>query len=85
MATQYTDEQLAARRRDTALRERIKFLFADTTLVKEDAQKALKEAWDYDAPSFDLDELATMNPQAATLAAMRRDTVKEVINWLTRI
>jgi hypothetical protein len=85
MELQYTDEQLAARRRDKALRERIKFLFADTTLVKEDAAKALKEAWDYDAPSFDLEELATMNPQAATLAAMRRDTVKEVINWLTRI
>jgi hypothetical protein len=45
----------------------------------------LKEAWDFDEPSFNMGELATMDPQAATLAAMRRDAVKEVITWLTKI
>ena len=85
MAKQYTDEELAKRRADAALRDRIKLLFADNAIVREDAQDALKQAWDYNSPCFSLDELATMNPQAAALAAMRRDTVKEVINWLTRI
>jgi hypothetical protein len=85
MAKQYTDEELAIKRANAALRGRIKMLFADNSVVKEDEQEALKESWDYHAPSFNLDELATMNPQAASLAAMRRDTIKEVINWLTRI
>lgn len=85
MARQFTDEELAQRRADAALRARIKKLFSEVPTVREDAVEALKEAWDFDKPSFDMGELATMDPQAATLAAMRRDAAKEVITWLSKL
>ncbi len=70
---------------DADLRRRVKTLFSDNEVVRADAQEALKEAWNFDEPSFNLDELASMDTQAATLAAMRRDTIKEVITWITKI
>ena len=85
MAEQMSDEVIAQKRRDANLRQRIPFMFDKNSVVREDAYDALKEAWSYDAPSFDLEELATMTTEAATLAAMRRDTIKEVINWLMKI
>jgi hypothetical protein len=85
MARKLTDEELAQRRADSNLRTRIHRLFSENPEIREDAQEALKEAWNFDEPSFNMDELATMDPQAATLAAMRRDAVKEIITWLTKI
>jgi glucose dehydrogenase len=80
-----TDEQLAQKRKDADRRDRIKRLFSDIPEVRADAIDALKEAWDFDTPCFNLEELANCNPQAATLTAMRRDTIKEVITWITKI
>tara|TARA_R110000850_G_C9996151_1_gene468205 strand:- start:39134 stop:39391 length:258 start_codon:yes stop_codon:yes gene_type:complete len=85
MAKLMTDEEVAQKRRDADLRQRIKFIFDPNLIVREDAHDALKEAWCIDEPSFDLGELATMDPQAATLSAMRRDSIKEVINWLLKL
>lgn len=82
---QLTDEELTRRQQDAARRDRIKRLFSDIPEVRQDAIDALKEAWAFDSPCFDMEELAQFNPQAATLAAMRRDTIKEVITWLTKI
>lgn len=80
-----TDEELARKRADANLRARIKKLFSEDLTVREDAQEALKEAWNFDEPSFNMVELASMDPQASTLAAMRRDTYKELITWLTKL
>jgi len=84
MAKQMTDEELDRKRRDAGLRQRIKMLFAENETVRDDAQKALKEAWNFDDPSFNLEEIA-IDPQAGSLSAMRRDGIKEVITWLTKI
>lgn len=80
-----TKEELAQKRADADLRERIKRLFNTDKIVREDAHEALREAWSLDQPSFDLQELATMDPQSATLSAMRRDAIREVVTWLTNI
>jgi hypothetical protein len=85
MAQQFTDEEMARKRADADLRERIPRIFSSDPTIREDAHKALKEAWNFDEPSFNMCELATMDPQAATLAAMRRDAAKEIITWLTKI
>ena len=85
MARQLTDEELERKRADANLRQRIRKLFSENQTVREDAIEALKEAWNFDDPSFDLGELATMDPQAVALSAMRRDTYKELITWLTKI
>jgi hypothetical protein len=85
MAREIPEEELQALRADANLRERIRRLFSQDTGVRADAVDALKEAWDFDDPSFNMGELATMDYHASTLAAMRRDSIKEVITWLTRI
>ena len=85
MARRLSDEELAQKRADANLRERIKGLFSGVPQKREDAIEALKEAWNFDDPSFDLEELATMDPQAVALSAMRRDTYKEIITWLSKI
>ena len=82
---QLTDDELTQRREDAARRDRIKRLFSDIPEVRQDAIDAIKEAWAFDAPCFDMVELANHDPQAATLAAMRRDAIKEIITWLTKI
>lgn len=82
---QITDEELTRRREDAARRDRIKRLFSDIPEVRQDAIDALKEAWAFDSPCFDMAELAECNPQAATLAAMRRDAIKEVITWIIKV
>lgn len=79
-----TGDELDQKRRDANLRGRIKMLFAENDIVKKDAQDALKEAWSFDDNCFDLQEVA-LNPQSAALSAMRRDAIKEVITWLTKI
>jgi hypothetical protein len=80
-----SDEELVQRRANAKLRERTKRIFSTDPVVRADAHEALKEAWHFDQPSFDLDELAAVNIQAAVLAAMRRDTIKEVITWITKL
>lgn len=85
MPREFTEDELARKRADADLRERIKKLFSTDPLVRADAHEALKEAWNFDKPSFNMDELATMDPQASALAAMRRDTYKELITWLTKL
>lgn len=85
MALQMSDAELAAKRAAASQREKVRGLFSDNAEVKKDAIDALKEAWSFDEPSFDLTELATMPPEAAALAAMRRDSYKELITWLTKI
>jgi hypothetical protein len=85
MAQHLTDEELARKRADADLRERIPRIFSSDPTVREDAHKALKEAWNFDEPSFNLGELATMDSQSAALAAMRRDSYKELITWLTKL
>tara|TARA_R110000782_G_scaffold61369_2_gene126447 strand:+ start:2194 stop:2424 length:231 start_codon:yes stop_codon:yes gene_type:complete len=67
------------------IRKKVRGLFSDNLDVKLDAFDALKAAWSFDEPSFRLDELATMDSHAAALAAMRRDSYKEIITWLTKI
>ena len=85
MAKQIPEEELQALRADANLRERIRRLFSQDTGVRADAVDALKEAWNFDDSCFDMSELATMNYHASTLAAMRRDSIKEVITWLSKI
>ena len=80
-----SDEELVAKRAEAQIRKNIRGLFSPITEVKADAVDALKEAWSFDEPSFDLGELATMDPQSAALAAMRRDSYKEIITWLIKI
>ena len=85
MATVIPDEELVIQRANARRRERIKHIFSHEATIRADAVIALKEAWEFDAPSFRLEELATMDTQAATLAAMRRDSIKEVITWLANV
>ena len=85
MPRKLTDQELAQKRADANLRGRIKRLFSENPEVRLDAQEALKEAWNFDEPSFNMEELATMDPQSSTLAAMRRDAAKEVITWLIKL
>lgn len=85
MARKLTDEELSARRADAQRRDRIKRLFSSIPEVREDAIDALKEAWAYDTPAFDLTEIAEHGPEAASLAAMRRDAAREFIDWITKI
>tara|TARA_R110000796_G_scaffold251769_1_gene383937 strand:- start:4013 stop:4270 length:258 start_codon:yes stop_codon:yes gene_type:complete len=85
MAKIIPDEELVIQRANARRRERIKHLFSHEATIREDAVAALKEAWEFDIPSFRLDELASMPTQAANLAAMRRDSIKEVITWLAKV
>lgn len=85
MARQLSDEELAQKRRDADLRERVCRIFSDNDTVRFDALDALKEAWCYNDPCFNLEELASMSPEASSLAAMRRSTVKEFIDWLAKL
>ena len=85
MGVQMTDQELAQKRADADMRGRIKGLFSENEIIRKDAIEALKKAWNFDEPSFDLGELATMDPQSASLSAMRRDGYKEIITWLTKL
>lgn len=85
MARKLTDEELSAKRAESQMREKIKGLFSQIPEVRADAIDALKQAWNYDAASFDLSEIAEHGPQAASLSAMRRDTYREVITWLINL
>lgn len=84
MAQQMTKEELAQKRLDAANRQRIKKLFSGVPEARVDAIDALKDAWGFGLPSFDPAELA-LNPQAATLMAARRDGIKELITWLSKV
>lgn len=66
-------------------REKIKRLFSTNPEVRADAVNELKKAWNYESPAFDLEEIAQHGPQAASLTAMRRDTIKEVIDWFIKL
>lgn len=85
MARKLTDEELATKRANAKMRADIKGLFSQVPEVRLDAIDALKAAWNYDEPSFNLAEIAEHGPESATLTAMRRDTYKEVINWLINL
>jgi len=78
-------EELAAKQADSRMRKAILGLFSPLPEAKLDAIDALKEAWCFDDPSFRADELAAVDPQAAIIAAARRDGQKEIITWLTKI
>ena len=78
-------EEIDERRRNADLRQRIRRIFSENKEVRDDAIDALKDAWDYELPSFRMEELATMPTEACTIVAAGRDRVKELIDWLIKI
>lgn len=72
-------------RRDSERRVAIKNLFSSVREEREEAIRELKEAWAYDDPCFNEDELATCSYENCTIMASRRDGQREVINWLTKL
>lgn len=85
MKPQLTVEELKQKREDSDRRTRIKRLFSEIPEARADAIDALKEAWSVDSPCFEVSEMATMDPQIVALMAMKRDSQREVINWLTKL
>lgn len=85
MSKNLTDEQVTALQADATRRDRIKKLFSNVPEVRADAVDALKEAWAYDQPAFNLEEISQFGPEAASLAAMRRDATREFIDWLLKL
>jgi len=62
--------------------ESIRRLFSNNPEVQKQAEDDLKQAWDYYQPAFRVDELAVSDPQSCALMAAKRDSVREVIDWL---
>lgn len=78
-------EEITEKQIQYKLRKSIKGLFSDHPEVRAEAVEALKIAWEYDQPCFNLGELAAHTPEAAALSAMRRSTIKEFIDWIEKI
>lgn len=69
-------------RNPTVLWERVRRVFSQNRVVREDAFEALQEAWGTDQASFKMEELAAMPAENCTIAAARRDGQKEVVAWI---
>lgn len=67
------------------MRERVRRLFNTDPIVRADAQDALKDSWAFDAPSFQIEELASHPAENCSLMAARRDGQKEVLTWLMKL
>jgi len=66
------------------LRQRIRRLFNSQPEIRADAQEALRTAWEYDEPSFRVEELASHPADNCNIMAARRDGQKEVLAWLMK-
>lgn len=77
--------QPSQKQQNAALRSRIRRIFSENPEVKADAVEALRDAWGCDLPSFQMEELAIMPAENCTLAAARRDGIKELVDWLAKI
>lgn len=66
-------------------RSKIRGLFSENPAIRADAVEAMKKAWAFDAPSFDIAELATQPADNCTIMAARRDGQKEVLTWLMKL
>ena len=76
---------ITQQQKDKLTREKIKRLWNKSPEVHLDAVENLKSAWGYHAPSFRIDELATMPHQNCSIMAAKRDAYKEIIDWLTNL
>ena len=79
------EDKITHSRADAARRQKIRGLFSEVPAARLDAIDTLKDAWEVEEPSFNQAELANFDPQAAILAAARRDAIKEVVTWITKL
>jgi hypothetical protein len=73
------------RQNQRAKRERVRRLFSTVVEIRHDAVEVLKETWDYNKPSFRVEELANFPHANCCIMAARRDAQKEIIDWLLAI
>ena len=79
------ETSLTQRQRNAESREKLKRLFSTNPEVRAEAIEILKDCWDYDSPSFRIEELASFSSDNCMVMAARRDGQKELINWLLKL